>query len=197
MNWIKNNFLSAICLILIIIILLSECHHADSVNTHTVTITRDTILIHHDSVVVTAPQLVKQINWKHDTIFPTAEKWYTNEIDTSCNTQNIYKEVVQVDSIGFISVSDTVQGNLITGRKIGYNLHYPTITNTVTIYPPNKRQLFIGGGIGGYKSNIVDNIYLGALYKDRKGGVIGFNLGIDNNLRWRYSVGKYWLLKLK
>jgi hypothetical protein len=115
--------------------------------------------------------------------------------------RHTYEQKFKVDSIGHITVKDTVVSNTITGRSLTYNLKYPIIKEqtTITIQEPYKptRQVYVGGGLWGSQKTMAVGANVGLLYKDRKDRIFGANIGMFNNQMAYYGVSSYWKIKLK
>lgn len=108
--------------------------------------------------------------------------------------RKFYKDSLQLDSIGYIVVKDTVQFNSLQKRSYDYKYRIPHVTETVTItkYAPPTRQLFIGAGVG--KSNA----QAGILYKTRKDLLFGAYIAPPlQNTPLQFGVQAYWKIKLK
>jgi hypothetical protein len=115
---------------------------------------------------------------------------------------NIQKDSLKIDTIGYVHVTDSVQKNQIVGRSYEYKLKYPTITNTITIREPYKpkRQLYLGGSIGGVERQSgqleVNEIGLGLLYKNKKdqqfGAKVNYNFGegLGGEISSYWKIGK-------
>jgi hypothetical protein len=115
-------------------------------------------------------------------------------------SRHTYQQKFKIDTIGSITVKDTVVSNVITGRSLTYDLKYPVIkeTTTITIHEPYKstRQLYVGGGIWGNQKAPISGANVGLLYKDRKDRVFGGNIGVFNS-ELTYGVSSYWKIKLR
>lgn len=72
-------------------------------------------------------------------------------IDTAALLQDyyskrIYLDTLNIDSLGYVAVTDTISENKILGRKFEANLKEKTITTTITntIYPSPSYHIFSG-----------------------------------------------------
>lgn len=209
----KNQFLSAIIAVLVVIILLQRCSSGSTTeNPKPEIITKTVIDTQYvpvkDTVYLPAPTLVGKpeidTTWRDtlrlkDSSYDYLFNRYV-ELGNKYYSRHIYKQTFDIDTIGTATLIDTVISNKITGRSFSYDLTYPVITTTITntIKEPYKprRQLYVGGGIWGNQSALVNGISVGLLYKDRKDRVFGANAGVFNN-QVTYGVSSYWKIRIK
>lgn len=197
-----NNILSIAILILAVIIVLQRSNSSPDIIEKSIVI-RDTIWQKKDSVIYTSPKVVQTIPLKiiskkylPDPNYDKLVLQYQELVKLHL-AKNIQKDSVQIDSIGFVKVTDTVQNNIVQNRKWEYNIKYPIIKETV-IQPPKKvNQLYIGGGLQGNQYNIINSINGGILYKNKKDQIYGLSVGINTNGQAVYGVSSYWKIKFK
>ena len=197
-----NNILSIAILILAVIIVLQRSNSSPDI-VEKPTIVRDTVWQKKDSVIYTSPKVVQTIPVKI-----VSEKYLPDpnydklvlqyqELVKLHLSKNIQKDSVQIDSIGFVRVTDTVQNNIVQNRKWEYNIKYPIIKETI-IEPPKKiNQLYIGGGLQGNQYNIINSINGGILYKNKKDQLYGLSIGVNTNGQVVYGLSSYWKIKFK
>ena len=197
-----NNILSIAILILAVIIVLQRSNSSPDIIEKPIVI-RDTVWQKKDSVIYTSPKVVQTIPVKI-----VSEKYLPDpnydklvlqyqELVKLHLSKNVQKDSVQIDSIGFVKVTDTVQNNIVQNRKWEYNIKYPIIKETI-IEPPKKiNQLYIGGGLQGNQYNIINSINGGILYKNKKDQIYGLSVGINTNGQAVYGVSSYWKIKFK
>ena len=205
MNFIKNNFLNLVVLIVLAIVLFQTCGKPKEVVTPT--IKRDTVWVHKDSTVYSRPQVVKT-----EAYGIPIDRWNTEYLPDSNYSKlvvqyeavvrellakNISVDSVKIDSIGYVHVTDTVTKNLITGRSTHYNLKYPIVKETLIVPEKKRNQLYVGGLLQGARSNPVDGISTGALFKTKKDQIYGATAGINSRGQVQYGVQIYWKIKLK
>lgn len=113
------------------------------------------------------------------------------------NKKTTYKDTIALDSLGTITVIDTVFQNSLKERTIFKNYKIPLVTKTVTIIKQQdpKRQLYIGGNLFGDKRTL-QSITPGLLYKDRKDRIFQVNVGVNFDGTLTYGVGTYWKINL-
>ncbi len=167
----------------------------------------DTVTLHdttwqvHDSLIIRKLKIKEVIHdtlppeYIADTNYPKLKAQY-DALVAAYLVKNIYADTVKLDTLGYVSVADTVYKNEIHNRSYRYSYKIPTVTvtNTITKYAPAKGALFMGGGITGNK-NGVELLQGGLLYKSKKDKVFGLNLGINGNSQIVYGVHSYWKIK--
>ena len=197
-----NNILSIAILILAVIIVLQRSNSSPDIIEKSIVI-RDTIWQKKDSVIYTSPKVVQTIPLKiisekylPDPNYDKLVLQYQELVKLHL-AKNIQKDSVQIDSIGFVRVTDTVQNNIVQNRKWEYNIKYPIIKETI-IEPPKKiNQLYIGGGLQGNQYNIINSINGGILYKNKKDQLYGLSIGVNTNGQVVYGLSSYWKIKFK
>ena len=197
-----NNILSIAILILAVIIVLQRSNSSPDIIEKPIVV-RDTVWQKKDSVIYTSPKVVQTIPIKVISEKylpdPNYEKLVLQyqELVKLHLAKNIQKDSVQIDSIGFVKVTDTVQNNIVQNRKWEYNIKYPIIKETI-IQPPKKvNQLYIGGGLQGNQYNIINSINGGILYKNKKDQLYGLSIGVNTNGQVVYGLSSYWKIKFK
>ena len=197
-----NNILSIAILILSVIIVLQRSNSSPDIIEKSIVV-RDTIWQKKDSVIYTSPKVIQTIPIKiisekylPDPNYDKLVLQYQELVKLHLS-KNVQKDSVQIDSIGFVKVTDTVQNNIVQNRKWEYNIKYPIIKETV-IQPPKKvNQLYIGGGLQGNQYNIINSINGGILYKNKKDQIYELSVGINTNGQVLYGVSSYWKIKFK
>ena len=197
-----NNILSIAILILAVIIILQRINSSPDIIEKPIVV-RDTVWQKKDSLIYTSPKVVQTIPVKiisekylPDPNYDKLVLQYQELVKLHL-AKNIQKDSVQIDSIGFVKVTDTVQNNVVQNRKWEYNIKYPIIKETV-IQPPKKvNQLYIGGGLQGNQYNIINSINGGILYKNKKDQIYGLSIGVNTNGQVVYGVSSYWKIKFK
>jgi len=117
-----------------------------------------------------------------------------NTLVKELTARKFYKDSLQLDSVGYIVVKDTVQFNSLQKRSYNYFYKIPHVTETMTItkYAPPVRQFYIGGGFG------ANNVHGGLLYKTKKDLMFGVYVSPplqQNSLQYGFQT--YWKIKLK
>ncbi len=167
----------------------------------------DTLIVHDTSWQVHDSLIVKKVKIKeviHDTLpveyiadtnYPKLKAQY-DAVVKGYLAKNIYADTLKLDTLGYIAVADTVQKNELLSRSYSYQYKIPTITKTTTItkWAPAKGALYVGGGVSGDKTNGINSVRGGLLYKTKKNTMIGVHAGFGNN-QLIYGVDAYWKLK--
>jgi hypothetical protein len=197
-----NKIPYIIILALVIVIILMRSCDSDSV------IGEDTVYTRTDTVYKEVHDtIVKKVNIENIRYIPFDEPDYT-DIDTcndkmsellkKYNRETTYKDTIVLDSLGTITVVDTVFQNSLKKRSIFKDYRIPLVTKTTTIIKAQqqKRQLYIGGNLFGDRRNL-QTITPGLLYKDRKDRVYQVNIGIGFDGSISYGIGIYYKIKIK
>jgi len=108
-----------------------------------------------------------------------------------------YKDTIKLDSLGTITVIDTVWLNKLGKRTYIKDYKIPLVTKTTTIIKQQdpKRQLYIGGNLFGDKTTL-QSFAPGLIYKDRKDRVYQANVGVNFDGTLIFGVGTYWKINL-
>jgi len=204
MKFIAGNFLAIIILLLVIVLFADRCNKPSIIDKPIVT--KDTIWIHHDSVVTSKPQLVKvistpiekiitNIQYKPDTNYQALLKQY-NALLTLYFNKNIQKDTLKIDKLGSIYITDTISKNISIYRAYNYSFKYPFVKETIatTIH---RTQLYIGGGVQGNPISLVNQFNTGILLKNKKDQIFGASIGLNINGQLQYGVQSYWKLNFK
>ena len=164
----------------------------------------------HDKV---EPKIITNIETKWDTI--TVEKkiyvpkWNTKivtkyESDTIVITtpidtleilkdfysKNVYVDEIELDSLGTITITDTVTQNAIISRSVISDILVPTTIITSDIYV-NNREFYWGIGLQGRSDQLN---YLGGefLLRGKNRQVYGLGLGVNQDFVPVISGRLYW-----
>lgn len=108
---------------------------------------------------------------------------------------NIFKSEFSLGEYGKATVTDTINHNQLISSGLSYKITIPEKTITIEKQAPAKRQLYIGAGTYGSRQNIIDGVYVGGLYKDRKDRITGASIGYGGG-HIQVGVSSYWKLKL-
>lgn len=195
-----------IVLLLVLILFIERCDSRKKSDPQPI-IVRDTVWTEHAGTSTSIPQLVnsipypvdrltKEIQYLPDTNYQKLLIQYQNLLALYL-TKNVQKDSLKIDSIGYVSLTDTVTKNLISDRKFSYNLKYPVITNTITLPSKPRNQLYIGGGLEGNPGVLINQINGGLLWKNKKDQIFGGYVGVDKNLSLQYGVQSYWKINLR
>lgn len=109
-------------------------------------------------------------------------------------TLNKYSTTYQLDSLGSVTLVDSVNQNQLIGSELRKNLRYPkSVTNTITIQQPYKpvTQVYIGGGILGNPKDVVSGFEAGFQVKSTRDDLFGAKAGINTLGQVVYGVSYY------
>ena len=203
---IKENLLSVVTLILLTIILLQRCDGGKDVEAPK--IVRDTIWMHHDTMVVTKPQIIKTIpidvsrdtiinHYIPDTNYQKLVIQYQDVVNQLL-AKNIHSDSIRIDTNGYVKIVDTVQRNVVVGRSSEVSIKYPIIKETITQPAPKVNQVYAGGQISGQTGGqVINGINAGLLLKNKRDQIYGVNVGLNTNGQVSYGLQSYWKIKLK
>lgn len=127
----------------------------------------------------------------------------TTEILKKFNQKIVYKDVLILkDSLGTVSVTDTLHQNKILGRTWDTNIKERTITEKIYLKEQPKNQVYIGTNLNVNNDLNIHLLSGGLMLKTKKDKVYQLNVGltpnnITNTLQPIYGVGMYWKIKLK
>ena len=162
------------------------------------------------------PKVITKVETKWDTVNIVKEvyipKWKTRvikEVDsilvnTPIDTlevlkdyyaKNVFVDEIVLDSLGVVTVTDTIHKNIIWGRTVKSDILIPTTTITKEIYL-NNREFYWGLGLQGRSDQLN---YLGGelLYKDKKKQIYGLGIGVNQDLQPVISGRLYWKIGKK
>jgi hypothetical protein len=199
----KTSFFTGIIAVLVVIILLQRacsgpakttpCDSTSTTLIKTDTVYRDVVktdikkvkVFLHDTTYVKETWMVADSNYgklKHQ---------FEDLVDLYAS-RNIYRDTINIDTIGNLVVIDTITHNNLRLRTYNHNYKIPTITNTVVVPAPPKRQMYIGGALGFGYPITPTSIQAGFLFKDKKDQIYGLHAGIDMNGNITYLLSSYW-----
>ncbi|HSU50765.1 MAG TPA: hypothetical protein VLJ41_09250 [Segetibacter sp.] len=220
MTYIKNNLLSLIILVALIVFFIlfaKGCFQVkgDQTLQPTVTIKRDTQYIVQPPVTIPQYQpIIVKTEPAQPTVIPkiyqetsTDIKELTRqvkELAAQFYAINHYRDSIQLkdssgNNVGMVRLDDAVSQNQIQSRNPSYSLRLPVITNTITIdhpYQP-KNQLYLGGGIVGARESFVQQIEAGILLRNKQDQMYGLKAGIDVKGNVLYGLQSYWKIKFR
>jgi len=118
----------------------------------------------------------------------------------------LYKDVLVLpDSLGTVSVTDTISQNKILGRTFDAKVKERTIKETLIVKELPKTQVYYGLTGGFNKADVVSNIGAGLLIKTKKDKIYQVGVGVANRvtdgtngtLSPYVGAGVYWKIKFK
>lgn len=132
-------------------------------------------------------------------------------IDTAALLKNYYSKVlykdvlVLPDSLGTVSVIDTISQNKILARTYDAKVRERTIREELIVKEPAKNQVYYGLNGGFNKEDFVSSVGAGIILKTKKDKIYNLNIGVNNRtidgVSGAFSpyvgFGTYWKIKLK
>jgi hypothetical protein len=118
----------------------------------------------------------------------------------------LYKDVLVLpDSLGTVSVTDTISQNKIMGRTFDAKVKERTIKETLIVKELPKTQVYYGFTGGFNKADVISNIGGGLLIKTKKDKIYQVGVGVANRvtdgtngtLSPYVGAGVYWKIKFK
>jgi len=198
-TWLKDFKTLTIIGLIIVIFLLRECR-GESKGAPIEPITVVKIETKYDTIVETIETYIPEYRTKikYKTVHDTVEVHDTVPVDTLSILEDYfatyaYTDTLKKDSVTFV-INDTISQNRILSRGINYSLVYPTKIIS-TEREVNKRELYIGFGLGGDKQQLS---YLGSelMLRNKKERIYGVGLGINNNFEPIVTFKMSWKIKM-
>jgi hypothetical protein len=194
-----------IILVLIVLLLLQGWYYKTSMSIETVVTKVETRI---DTVTINSVEYVPQVETR---ILPP-ELIYVDVIDTVLiNTKvdtaailidyyskYVYQDVLDLDTLGSVTIIDTVSQNKIQSRQFTSDIIIPTKTITNTTYI-NDKGFYYGVGLG-INQQMLHSVSGEVLYKTKRNIIYGVGLGLgrDNQLLSPVVSGKvYWKIGKK
>jgi hypothetical protein len=160
---------------------------------------------------ITEPQVITEVVTQWDTVKVENTKYipkvierivvnidtFTTPIDTLSVLQDyyakyFYTDTIKIDTLGYVTINDTITRNLISFRDVQSEILIPTTTITNTVYI-NKRELYWGTTLNGDRTQL-NNLSGNFLYKTKKRNVYNIGVGVDSEFKPVYTIGMYWKL---
>jgi hypothetical protein len=162
------------------------------------------------------PTIVTKVETKYDTITIDKKvyvpKWKTKIVtqvdsilvNTPIDTlevlkdyyaKNVFVDKIELDSLGFVTITDTIWKNTLFNRLVESELIIPTTTVTQTEYI-NPREFYVGFGLNGTSKQFN---YVGGsiLYRTRKKQAFGLGIGLNDQFQPIISTQFLWKLGKK
>ncbi len=171
-------------------------------------VVRDTTWEVHDSLIVKKVPIKETIydidtltlppQYIADTNYPKLKAQF-DELVKMHLSKNIYADTLKLDTLGYVSIADTIQENKLQNRGIHYNYKIPTITEKITItkQAPKRNQLYVGAGINTNKALMPQAVEAGLILKTKRDQIYGLKAGSDINGQISYGFQTYWKIGKK
>ena len=193
-----SNIQTLVIFVLIILVLMKTCGGPSNVNEVYKIVTKfetryDTLEVEKKVYV---PKYTSRVvtNTVTDTVV-LKSKIDTLEILKEYYSKYVYKDTLKLDSLGYITIVDTITQNKIFSRNFDSQVLIPTTTITNEIYL-NRAKFFGGVSLGGNSKQI--NFLSGdLLYKSKRDNVYGLGLGVNQNFQPIVIGRMYWKISLR
>jgi len=155
----------------------------------------DTQYLQHDTVIYKKGKTII----KDTTIFVEVPSVVdTNKVLEDFYSKNVYKDTITLnDSLGTISLIDTISENKIQDRKYNIKIREKIVKEFLVVKEPSKGQLYIGGIVNVDKVNLLNYVGPSLLYKTKKDNLYSFGIGYNIDKSVSIQGGTYWKIKLK
>lgn len=155
----------------------------------------DTQYLQHDTVIYKKGKNII----KDTTIFVEVPSVVdTNKVLEDFYSKNVYKDTITLnDSLGTISLIDTISENKIQDRKYNIKIREKIVKEFLVVKEPSKGQLYIGGIVNVDKVNLLNYVGPSLLYKTKKDNLYSFGIGYNIDKSVSIQGGTYWKIKLK
>lgn len=110
---------------------------------------------------------------------------------------HVYKDTLQLkDSLGYVSVIDTITKNGLMGREWNAKVNKITINNTTYLKELPRTQLYLGGSLGIQKPSYT-SIGFNAILKTKNDHMYGIGIGTNSQLNTYIQGSILWKISLK
>ena len=119
----------------------------------------------------------------------------TLEVLKDYYAKNVFVDKIELDSLGFVTITDTIWKNTLFNRLVESEIIIPTTTVTQTEYI-NPREFYVGFGLNGTSKQFN---YVGGsiLYRTRKKQAFGLGIGLNDQFQPIISTQFLWKLGKK
>lgn len=122
----------------------------------------------------------------------------TNAIIKDYYSKRVYKDTIKLqDSLGFVSITDTIQENKLKGRLFYSNINKILVKDSIIVKQLPKNQLYFGGVVGADRVGVINFFGPNFIYKTKSDKMYSLGVGLNNNQSITIQGGLYWKIKLK
>lgn len=157
--------------------------------------TTDTVLIVKDTTIYR-----KGKDIYHDTTIyvPVLTPIDTNSVIRDYYSLNLFRDSLTLsDSLGTISLVDTISKNKIQGRLWSVTINEKLIKNKLIVKELPKNQVYIGANVGFSRENVIHNFGPSLLLKTKSDKIYSLGINLNQNKAITLQGGIYWKIKLK
>ena len=154
-----------------------------------------------DTLYLTITKVIKGKDIYHKVILdddnvikiPVLTKEDTNNIIKNHYAKIEYRDTLKIDTLGSITLIDTLFNNRILGRQWTTNIKERTIRETITVREKPRNNIYGGFNIF-FNQQDFNGINMGLILKSKKETIYQINLGLLNKngiLASNYGIGLY------
>ncbi len=175
--------------LLIIILIMRTCQPSPEPQKPTIVTKIDTVFVEKQiEKLVYVPGPIKFIPGKTE----------YKDVDTTAILadyfgKRVYRDSVNIDTIGYVVINDTISENRILSRETFGVYNFPTITKTITttLPPIYKAKFFIGFDLEGNKVQPISYFGPNATLVTKKDKLysIGVGYGPSQQLNYKFGMG--------
>lgn len=149
------------------------------------------------SKYVKGDDIYHEVIVEREKIVEVHDKIDTNKILQQYFQKIVYKDTLFIDSLGYVSVIDTISRNKIIGREWNSMLKEKTIRDVIIVKDQPKNKLYLGINTFINRNNGLNTLTSGLLLETKKEKIYQINAGLTNNngIRPIFGFGFYWKLK--
>lgn len=107
----------------------------------------------------------------------------------------LYKDTLRIDSIGYISIIDTLKENKILNRSVSYEIKQPTIKDYMVVKELPRNQFYVGGSMIVGNSRVLAGPQIS--WKTKSDNIYSIDGYIDSYGNRYYGLSLNWKIKLK
>ena len=194
-----GNFKNLIILVLIIVIIfLRQCSGDGVENTPSEPTIITKVETKYDTITIDKKVYVPK--WKTKIVTQVDSILVNTPIDTlevlkEYYAKNVFVDKIELDSLGFVTITDTIWMNTLFNRQVNSDIIIPTTTVTQTKYI-NQREFYVGFGLNGTSKQFN---YVGGslLYRTKKKQAFGLGIGLNDEFQPIISTQFLWKLGKK
>jgi len=116
----------------------------------------------------------------------------TVEVITDYYSKVVYKDTLKLkDSLGYVSITDTIFKNSILGRVWDSHINKITINDRMIVKELPKNQFYLGGKLGLNNNTVFTSFGPSVMLKTKKDRVFSVGVGLGPNKTVQYQGGVY------
>lgn len=187
LRYLKENVTLLLIAALILILYVQSCFNPPVFQpvseTHIDTVWRDRLVYVQSKPTPTqtlppADSVKHQPQYQPDTNCVVLKKQFQGLVDEHLTTR-VYTDTLRADS-SYVAITDTVQGNKLTGRSAAFSLKYPIITKETIKTEKKRNQLYYGLELSSpLDLPGLDVVGVGVQLKNKRDNVLHLSVGYN------------------